>query len=335
MVELRQTLDEVVKKYERKYVGLAAAAVHGDRTVMTGRGATARPGAPPDPHTVFQIGSITKVFTSLLLADLVLAGRVALDQPVADFFPEISIPSHGRPISLLDLATHTSGLPRVPRRVIRRSLRHLDNPYAHVTADDLETALRDVHLRREPGTKVHYSNFGAAALGQALGRALGKPYDALVVDRICEPLGMSETMVNLPPALETRRAQGHSRHGKPVPDWEMPALPGMGALHSTTTDMTTLLRAQLDPASTPLAETIRMTHVERAGKGRLVACLGWFRSPIGDRDLSMVWHNGGTGGTFSFAGFVPEWQSAVVVFANSGRPVDGVGVDLLRAIGNL
>ena len=333
MSELRQVLDDGVQKHAGKHVGLAAAVVRGDKTVMTGRGVTSEHGAPPGPHTLFQIGSVTKVFTSLLLADLVVAGYVRLDQPVSDLLPDVEVPMLGRPITLRDLATHTSGLPRLPKHLVRNALRHRDNPYSHFTSGDLDRALQEHHPRRPPGGRVRYSNFGAAVLGDALSRRMGSTYDELVADRICTRLDMPDTVVR--PSLDQshRRAQGHSRHGRPVPDWDMPAMPGMGALRSTTSDLITFLRAQLEPDSTALADAVRMTQEPRAQLGRAMSvCLGWFRSPGDTSSGPMLWHNGGTGGTFSFVGFVPSDGIGVVVLANNARSVDGVGVDLLRQI---
>lgn len=336
MSELRQVLDDGVQKHAEKHVGLAAAVVRANETVMTGRGVTSEHGAPPGPHTLFQIGSVTKVFTSLLLADLVVAGHVRLDQPVTEFLPDVEVPMLGRPITLRDLATHTSGLPRLPKHLVRNALRHRDNPYSQVTGEDLERALEQYHPRRPPGSRVRYSNFGAAVLGDALSRRMGRSYDELVADRICRRLDMPDTVVRSSLDQSGRHAQGHSRRGRPVPDWEMPAMPGMGALRSTTTDMITFLRAQLGPDSTPLADAVRMTQEPRAQLGRTTSvCLGWFRSPGDTSSGPMLWHNGGTGGTFSFVGFVPSDGTGVVVLANNARSVDGVGVDLLRRVSAL
>jgi CubicO group peptidase (beta-lactamase class C family) len=314
-------------------VGTAVAAVSHGETAYAGQGPADGTGRAVDEHTVFEIGSVTKVFTGLLLATMVEAGEAALDEPLADLYPELSLPVRGRPILLVDLATHTAGLPRLPPGLVRQALRHRDDPYARFTDADVARALESVRLRAEPGDRVRYSNFGAGVLGQALARRAGTPYDDLVRTRVCTPLGLADTGVRRSSDQLARRAVGHSRRGRPVPDWRMDSLPGMGALHSTSSDLARFVAAQLDPGATPLEAAIRLTQEPRARLGRVGHVgLAWMRTPLPRTRERMLWHNGGTGGTFGFVGLVPEARAGVVVLTNTARPVDRVGVDLLAGL---
>ena len=171
---------------------------------MVGSG-TAGPNrpTPPDAHTIFEIGSLTKVFTATLLALLSEEGRLALDDPLQRYLPPgVELPVRGRPITLADLATHTSGLPRLPHRFFLRSLRHRRNPYAWFTVDDLHAGLPSTRLRREPGGRSRYSNLGYGLLGHALAACAGSSYEQLVQERICRPLALADTHAAVPPAAQ-------------------------------------------------------------------------------------------------------------------------------------
>jgi CubicO group peptidase (beta-lactamase class C family) len=330
MTALDPAVLDTVASASPKLVGLAVTAVGAGETAHACRGRADEEGRAVDEHTVFEIGSVTKVFTALLLAVMAEAGEVTLDEPLADLYPELTLPVRGRPVTLVDLATHASGLPRLPPGLLRQGLRHRDDPYATFSDTDVARALESVRLRAEPGTRVRYSNFGAGVLGQALARRAGTPYDDLLRARVCLPLGMPDTGVRRSPDQLARRAVGHDRRGRAVPDWNMDSLPGMGALHSTSTDLARFLAAQLDPASTPLGDAIRLTQQPRLAAGRLGhQALGWMRSPLPRTDRRMLWHNGGTGGAFGFVGLEPDDGVAVALLTNTARPVDRPAVSLL------
>jgi serine-type D-Ala-D-Ala carboxypeptidase/endopeptidase len=321
----------------RKHVGVVVGCRRGAAVSIRGSGQVRGDGSPddhvPGGETIFQIGSITKVFTALLLADAVTRGEVTLDEPVAELLPGVTVPQRGRAITLGDLASHTSGLPRLPKGLLRQGLRNRRDPYANFTTLDLIAALATTRLKREPGAKVRYSNFGAALLGEALSRRIGQSYESLVQSRICTPLELVDTRIDPPPDAEPRMAMGHSHRGKPVPDWHLPSMPGAGALRSTASDLLILLRHHLSPAQSPLPDAIAMVQAPRVRAGRFVRVgLGWHLSPLRGTDETMVWHNGGAGGFFSFAGFVPGENAAVVMLSNTARPVDRLAIRLLRRL---
>jgi D-alanyl-D-alanine-carboxypeptidase/D-alanyl-D-alanine-endopeptidase len=306
---------EVLERHGRRHAGIAVGVARGDETRLIG------------PDGVFEIGSVTKAFTATLLATMAEDGLVALDDPVQDHLPAgVRLAVRGRPITLADLATHTSGLPRLPHGFFMRSLRHRRNPYAWFTAEDLYAGLPSTRLRGQPGGRPRYSNLGYGLLGHVLALRAGRGYEQLVQERICGPLGLGHTGVSLP------TVQGHDRRGRPVPNWELPALPGAGALRSTASDLLAFLRLQLGEGDPALARAAALTHVPRARHGRAAVGLGWTRLPLLGTEHELLFHNGGTGGFRSFAGFVPATAAAVVVLSNSARSVVAIGFRILERI---
>ena len=268
---------------------------------------------------IFEIGSITKTFTALLLAKMAQDGRAALDER----------PFRGQEVTLADLASHTAGFPRVPLPWLARALgSERKDPYASIGEREVEEALRRLRVR---GTgRMRYSNLGAGVLGLLLARRAGCPYGELVEREICAPLGLRDTAVDVPAGARERLAQGHDRRGRPTPPWTFDALAGAGALRSTADDLLTYLAFQLDPPATPLGEAARLTQAPRAGRGRMRVGLAWMRA--GARDGEIVFHNGGTGGFRAMACFSPAHGVAAVALGNGARSVDAAGMQLLYAL---
>jgi serine-type D-Ala-D-Ala carboxypeptidase/endopeptidase len=276
---------------------------------------------------------VTKVFTATVLADMVEEGLVALDDPMQRFLPAgVELPVRGGPITLGDLATQTSGLPRLPPGFVRRSLKQRQNPYASFTTTDLERAVSRVRLKGSPGEKVRYSNFGFGLLGYALARRAEQPFEQLVRERVCDPLRLADTRISIPLEARARLADGHDRRGRQVPQWDVPAMAGAGALRSTVADLLRFLELQLQPPTTPLGRAAQATHRPRARRGTLSQGLGWAGLPLRGDSRQMLWHNGGTGGFRSFLGFVEESGAGVAVLSNSSRSVDAIGFRILEAI---
>ncbi|HEV8490916.1 MAG TPA: serine hydrolase, partial [Candidatus Angelobacter sp.] len=210
---------------------------------------------PLDGNTEFEIGSNTKVFTSLILADMAQRGEVSLNDPVARFLPSnVKMPTrNGKQITLIDLSTHTSGLPRMPDNL---SPTGPEDPNRDYTVDQLYQFLDSYSLPRDIGTQFQYSNLGAELLGHALSLRAGVDYESLVRQRISGPLGMKDTAVNLSPDMAARMAIGHDAALQAVKNWEQPALPGAGALHSTANDLLTFLSAELELGNSPLKKSM-------------------------------------------------------------------------------
>ena len=263
---------------------------------------------PVAEDAVFELGSITKAVTGLLLADAVVRGEVSLDTPLGECLPG------ARGLRLGDLASHTAGVPRLPLAFFRRTGFRNRAPYEGSTVDELVADLRTVRLRRP---RVRYSNFGAALLGQALAARLGAPYERLAEERVLRPLGVEEVWARGAPAV----AQPHDRRGRPVAPWEMGAYAPAGCLRGTARGALALSAACLRPPA-PLAEAVTLALTPRAGGRAMSVGLGWLRSPA-HRGARMWWHNGGTLGSRSFTAFIPERGIAVAAVANIARGVEG------------
>jgi serine-type D-Ala-D-Ala carboxypeptidase/endopeptidase len=284
---------------------------------------------PVDGDTVFEIGSATKVFTSLLLADMAQNGEVSLSDPLSKYLPAgTKVPERGRAITLEDLSRHRSALPRLPSNLDASS--NPLNPYASYSVKQIYEFLSTYQLPRDVGAEFEYSNFGAGLLGHILSRAAGKEYETLVRTRICEPLGMRSTAIILSPELRSRMAIGHDSRFEQTPNWDLPTLAGAGALRSTANDMISFLAAQLGYKRSALDAAIEATRAKRtpSNPGMEIG-LGWLMRPT--KSSEIIWHNGGTGGYRSFVGFDPKARVGVVILTNvsTAAGVDDVGFHLL------
>ncbi|WP_053170908.1 serine hydrolase domain-containing protein [Streptomyces sp. SBT349] len=314
--------------------GTVAVMVRGrDRAVLaSGR---RRRGEPERVRagTPFALGSITKAFTALLLAEMAARGDVGLRDPIEAHLPPPAAP-RGRPdppITLLDLATHSGGLPRFPLNMVRRGLpRWISNPYARYRVEDLHRATARLRPRRRA---VRYSTFGVGLLGTLLAGAAGTDYGTLVRQRVLAPLALHGTGIPGTGTLAAPPATGH-RRGRPVPHWTLDALAGAGALYSTGDDLLRFLLAQLHPDTTPLADAIRASQLPRVRYRRSDndVCLVWNHRVVDTHPL--FWHTGGTGGFTAYIGFAPSLGAGAAVLANSvptrKNPVLRAGRRLLR-----
>jgi CubicO group peptidase (beta-lactamase class C family) len=328
--EIRAILTDRIDKLHQN-VGIAVGIVdaNGRRFVSYGTFSLKDP-RPVGNDTVFEIGSTTKVFTSTILADMVQRGEVSLDDPVAKYLPaDVKMPQRGgKQITLVDLATHTSGLPTLPSNIAPKEP---DNPYADYTVASLFQFLSSYELKRDIGAQFEYSNMGVGLLGQALARRAGTDYEALVRARITGPLKMENTRIALSPEMKSRLAVGHNGARQPVGNWDLPTFAGAGALRSDARDMLTFIAAHLGYVESPLGPAMAaMTKVRRAGGGpRTDVALAWMVAKREGREI--FWHNGGTGGYRSFMGYDPKSRVGVVVLSNmsTGAGVDDIGMHLL------
>ncbi len=312
--------------HQRQAAGIVVGVVepNGRRVVPYGTLAQGDP-ATVDADTIFEIGSVTKVFTSLLLADMVNGNEVALDDAAAKYLPgHVTMPERsGKAITLLDLSTHTSGLPRLPANL---KLNDPANPYAAYTVDDMYQFLSGYTLARDPGSEFEYSNLGAGLLGHILACRAGTEYESLIRSRITQPLRMPDTAITLSSSMAQRMATGHNALLAPVSNWDLPTLAGAGALRSSANDMLTFLETFLGYKESPLAAAMKAMLEIRRPAGKLEIGLGWFI--VGD----IAWHDGGTGGFRSFLGCDPKARTGVVVLSNASTPcgVADIGLHLLN-----
>ena len=326
--EIREILEKRLDQ-QKQTVGMVIGAIgpDGRRIISCGNVASGDP-RTPDGDTIFEIGSVTKVFTSLLLADMVNSKEVRLDDPAAKFLPEtVKMPERsGKFITLLDLATHRSGLPPLPGNLMRQPT----DPSADYSMDDLYRFLSVYKLPRDPGSEYEYSNLGAALLGNLLAHRAGTDYESLIVTRITRPLGMLETGITLSSSMKQRMATGHNAMLAPVANSDLPApLAGAGALRGSANDMLTFLEAFLGYKESILAPAMKAMLEVRRPAGQSEIGLGWHIYSTDGSEI--VWHNGKTGGFYSFVGYDPKARIGVVVISNATRSgVDDIGFHLLN-----
>jgi len=289
--------------------GIVATAGLVDKGVINVRVSTGG-----DAKSLFEIGSITKVFTALLLADMAARGEVRLDDPVAKYLPAGALADHGhRPITLRDLASHYSGMPRLPANL---SFKDLGDPYADFGEVELLAFLKSWTPPRAPGAMFEYSNFGAGLLGYALGRARGKPYEKLIEDRILKPLGMTASRL----AIGSGEAVPHGADGKPVKPWQLSSLVAAGGLRSTAGDMAKFTRALIDPpvALKPAVALLLRDLKPAGGVARIGMGLITRATSVGE----IAFHDGGTGGSRSFLVIDLKAKRGAVVLINSAAEPD-------------
>lgn len=332
-------LVDVEKRVPGIVVGMISADPQEHWVVGYGR-LSATDDRVPDGDTVFEIGSITKVFTGVLLAQAVLNGEVNLEDPISMYLPEgVTTPEYeGRSITLLDLATHTSGL---PTEASNFHPKNRINPYADYTMDQLYDFLSGYRLTRVPGSTYKYSNPGFGLLGNLLVRRTGQAdYEALLEDRITHPLGMDSTRVELTPDMRSRLATPHSSYSVATSLWDFPNLAGAGAIRSTANDMLTFLAANMGLTGTELQPVLQMARTPQRAteEGPEYMGLGWHLPGesflIGDRRFIVpgTWipgHNGETGGSHSYLAWDPQRKIGVVVLTNAAVNIEEIGYQLM------
>ncbi|UVI38394.1 serine hydrolase domain-containing protein [Qipengyuania spongiae] len=330
-----EAVDALVRPFidsgQAKGIVIGLLEPDGSRRILT-YGQAGEGAAPLTTSSVFEIGSITKTFTGAVFADMVRKGEVDLDAPLSRYLPAgVRAPVFGdREITLLDLATHSSGLPRLPTGYVSPDPA---NPYAEYSAEDLYAFLNSYELDREPGSKLEYSNLGMGLLGYALARAAGaNNFKELVMDRVVRPLGMSMTAYGRPDTLSPWMTKGHNKDGAVASYFDVDVLAGGGGLNSNVHDLLSYLDANIGEATSPLEASLREAHrAHRPGpKPGITIGLAWMTIERDNR--TMLGHNGGTAGYSTYIAFDPVTRAGIVVLSNSGDfdYADRIGRDLLQ-----
>jgi CubicO group peptidase (beta-lactamase class C family) len=296
--------------------------------------------AEPEPGSLcWEIGSITKVFTGILLADMSIRREVGLDDPVGLHLPDLvarRLPVVDRQPTLTDLATHTAGLPGLPMSIYRTA-RASDDPYSQLTEDDVFAYL-GAKTKRPSRRRSRYSNYGMGLLGHLLARAAGESYVTLVEERVLGPLNMTSTKIGL--CAEGRPTVQGYRKGKPTPPWTFGALEAAGGLRSTADDLITFARSCIDPPAEAVGDALRLAsqtfHRSRLPSGN--KGLGWMLRSHPKQASVATWHNGGTYGASSFLAVDAVLARAVVAFGNVGPglipPLDGPAWAVFDGLGS-
>lgn len=315
----------------KKAVGIVAGTVDATGVHIYSSGKTSAVGSAekPDGSTLFEIGSITKVFTSLLLADMIERGEVRGDDPVSKYLPGgAEVPSrNGKQITLMNLSMQNSGLPRLPDNMKPADPQ---NPYVDYDGAKLLAFLASYKLTRDPGEKYEYSNLAVGLLGFALAQRAHMSYEDLVRQRIFKPLHMDNSTISLSAESRKRLAQGHDAALKPVKNWDLDALAGAGAIRSSADDMLKFMAANVGLVDTPLKAAMERMRSVRAETGmpHIEIAMAWHIFSEFPPDL--YWHNGGTAGYRSFVGMDVAGKKAVVVLCNTSFDIDDIGRHVLN-----
>jgi serine-type D-Ala-D-Ala carboxypeptidase/endopeptidase len=287
----------------------------------------------PDGNTVFEIASVTKVFTTLLLAQSSLKNQVNLNDPISKFLPkDVKTPTrNGKEISLLNLSTHTSGFPRFPYNYDQRTS---NNPY---TIKQMYEYISNFKSEVDFGAEFKYSNTGMALLGNISSIIARKDYEKLVNEEICKPLKMKRTDFLITSELKKNMAVGHSPYGKMVRFFnEGAAFNPTGGLRSSVNDLLNFAEANLGLTKTNLTPAIELTHVTRGSIGTELGydadikydfSMGW--NIWTKRDKTIYWKDGTSFGFRSFVAFDKASKKAVVILSNSFNPINDIGLHLL------
>ncbi len=285
-------------------------------------------GSSPDKNTIFELASVGKTFTGLLLADMIQRGDVSPDTTIDTLMPPDAGVSRidGKTISLLDLATQSSGIRSLPGNMPARNPL---NPYADYTVPLMYQELRQTKLEFAPGRGYSYSNFGFGLLGHVLALKAGTEYETVIVERICNPLNMPDTRMTLSDEQRARVATPHDGN-LPVEVWEDITMAGAGSFLSSARDTTRYLQAHWSGKTGTLgrALTLATRKHRRTDSPRTAIGFGWHIDS--ENALDIVWHNGGSGGSRSYVAMLPDRQVGVCVLANwSQANVDELGRKLV------
>jgi CubicO group peptidase (beta-lactamase class C family) len=324
--------NEIVK--DKKYATVVVGVLDKDHEEVFSFGEWER--KAPDRDSIYEIGSITKVFTGILLADRVKAGVVKLDDPAQKHLPDgWTMPRRDdRDITLLNLATHTSGLPKMSNGFLSVAIRHMEDPFAYFDEDALKKGLPGTTIQYTIGARHEYSNVGVGLLGHALAHASkAEHYETLLTDRLLKPLGLSDTEITLADAQKKRVIPGHTANGKRQPNWTFATCSACGALKSTVGDLLRFVKINADPSG-PLKDALEMAQQNwrdiRPGEEECGLC--WIRYVGGKKQPLKIWHNGQTGGYHSFVGFVPGRGGVAVLCNVTTFDVDKVGFAVLNKL---
>lgn len=303
----------------------SVADISGDQVESRGFGrCSADDPTPPDGSSQFQIGSITKVYTHLLLLELEASGTVGVDQTLGESIPGFKPRNPAvAEISLRALSTHTSGLPHQPANL---DLGNTADPYADYDQDDLREALLQTRERQKLGAHYAYSNFGVGALGWVLGSVDGKGYESALTRHVIEPLGLTQTAFR-PGANAIEATQG----GKNVAAWRFDALAGAGALWGSVDDLARLVQAYLGAhphrLRHDLARDLKIVVPEASA---FAVTPVWHVARAGEH--AIYWHNGGTAGFHSFVGFRPDTGHGVAILTSGDADPTAIGLKSLGAV---
>jgi D-alanyl-D-alanine-carboxypeptidase/D-alanyl-D-alanine-endopeptidase len=328
--QLDKNMSAFIKK-ERSY-GLVIGVFKDQREMIKGYGSGKTGDEPPDEHSLFELASTSKLFTTSTLKILEDKQRLSIHDRLSKYLDErVSLPETARNTSLQHLATHRSGFPSLPGSFIKKMTDEA-NPYKDLTQQDLYDYLKTCEGKAPEGSFL-YSNLGMGLLGHILELSEQRSYEQLVSDELLAPLNMSSTFITLPDSLKYRLVRGFNEQGAETPVWEDKVLPGAGSFLSTARDMMKFIRANLQRDYSVISPSLLQTH-ERQLEGE--TGLGWILPSYLDKKLFrndlIIWHNGMAGGYASFLLINKTQNYGLILLSNKAEDVTALGMKLARII---
>ena len=339
--DLQSAIDEEVAKFlkQPQVRGVVVGVYKDGKSFIKGYGTIsgAADGTAPDGATVFQIASVSKVFTATLLQILCDEGVVNMDATLNELLGRsMPLSPTVQQVTLRQLATHTSGFPSIPQSLGEKATEAakdddpLLDPYSHLGPQYIFNYLATAEGKKDAG-RFEYSNYGMGLLGHVLEKVTGKDYESMVKEKILAPLGMDGTGVTLSPSMQMHLAQGHSAKGSPTPIWHFAALTGAGALNSNVQDILKFIQANVEDGRLLSRPFEKMQQPQFGGD----TGIGWMQPTLIDKFLGnerVVWHNGMVGGYASYLSIDAKTKTGVIILANKALPPDMMGMMLMHKV---
>ena len=337
---LEATLDTEVRKLTHRHPshGMVVGIYKDGKSFIKGYGFLSNDNkTPPGPRTIFQLASVSKLFTAATLQVLCDEGVARMDATLGEVIGgTLTLSPAAQQVTLEQLATHTSGFPKVPKTWIRKVTKLvgrknlLKNPYSYLELKDVFDYLQTSDGKREPG-RFKYSNFGMGLLGHVMEMMTKNNLDSVVSEKLLTSLGMHSTAIALTPEMERQLAPGHAASGELNPIWTFGALGGAGAFNSNASDMMKFIQANID-GSSPIIHSLKRTHKKRFDGH---TGIGWLQPTFLDRFLgnrSIIWHNGLVGGYASYISVDTKNKTGLVLLSNKAIDVTMLGIMVTRQV---
>ena len=338
--DLESALDSEAMKLINHDVsyGMVIGVFKDGKSFIKGYGTVSKESATvPSGSTVFQIASVSKLFTASLLQILCDEGVLKVDATLGELIGgSMALSPAAQRVTLKQLVTHTSGFPRIPKSLeikakeLAGKENLMQNPYSHLGPQYLLDYLATTEDKREPG-RFEYSNFGMGLLGHVLELVTKKNLESLAAEKLLAPLDMRNTAIVLTPEMKEQLAQGYtaSREPCPSPIWTFSALTGAGAFNSNGEDMMKFVRENIEDGAS-VSRTLKKMHEPQFGGE---TGIGWLRPMFLDRffgNKTVVWHNGMVGGYASYVSVDTKNKTGIVVLSNKAVDVTMLGMALTR-----
>ncbi len=329
--ETDKKIDAILQPFmfKSKTVGLSIGILKDGKTSFYNYGETKMgDGKTPSSKNLYEIGSITKTFTGLLLAKAVIEKKISLNDPVNKYLPkDIPVIKFGNDtLKIIHLSNHTSGLPPLPDNLDLNN--NSANPYKNYDAAKLYTFLKTAKLAQKPGAKFEYCNLGVGLLGTILEKVNKIPFEKMVTNFICAKAGMNATKQLLTKKDSALFMQGYDGNILAQGQWDFKALGAAGCLRSNAEDMLKYAAINLSSKDEVLQQAIELAHTLTFNQDGEKIGLNWFIREWGWGNV--LFHNGGTGGYRSFLAINLKTANAVIILSNTAVSNDNIGVEILK-----